>query len=242
MPLRERTGIDKLSSDQEIKRFLPLWKAKDLFQSGELYLRQVAALRSEDPRESRLPDVLLDTIARGPFSKEVNDFVVGLLRICESQADIVFASSWFLPGSTEQEARMWKKYGGGSEGGIVIESSLERLISVVPDDIMLSFGIGLIRYIPAEMSYVDAVNLNEYRSVPFLLKVSDHEDDREVRLFQRYAGPRLEPQGLRLPIDWLQLVRSIRLSPLCPAETRKAIYAEFVTKGVPRSLFEYDGA
>ena len=162
--------------------------------------------------------------------------------VCEDQATGVFASCWFLPGCSEQEGRMWSKYGGGPDGGIVIISSLERLISALPDDIMLSFGIGSVRYIVPDMSYMDAFNLNEYRSAPFLLKLRNHQDDREVRLYQRHRGPLREPNCLRTRINCQRLVRSIRLSPLCSIETREAIYTEFTTKGLPKSLFDYEEA
>jgi hypothetical protein len=221
-------------------RFLRLWKAKDLFRTGELYLTQVSALRLEDPRESRLPRVLQDTFSRFPFSPQVKEFMAHFTKVCEDQATGVFASCWFLPGSPQQEHRMWSKYGGGSDGGLVLISSLDRLISALPDDIMLSFGIGSVRYIIPDMSYMEAFHLNEYRSAPFLLKLHNHQDDREVRLYQWHRGPLREPNCLRTRINCEPLVRSIRLSALCSAETRKAIYMEFTTKGLPKTFFDYD--
>jgi hypothetical protein len=105
---------------------------------------------------------------------------------------------------------------------------------------MLSLGIGSVRYILPDMSYMEAFDLNEYRSVPFLLKLHNHQDDREVRLYQRHRGPLREPNCLRTRISCKRLVGSIRLSPLCSAERRKAIHAEFTRKWLPRDLFDYD--
>src|SRR5437667_11417410 len=115
MLVRERIGLEEFRPDQELWRFLPLWKAKDLFRTGELYLTQISALRLEDPRESRLPHVLHDTFSRLQFSPEVKEFMAHFIEVCEDQATGVFASCWFLPGSPQQEQRMWSKYGGGSD-------------------------------------------------------------------------------------------------------------------------------
>lgn len=106
-------------------------------------------------------------------------------QVCESQADGVYASCWFMPGSAEQEKRMWDKYGGGLSGGVRIDSTVERLISSLPEE---DFGLGMIRYIRPDISFSEAFDLNQYRSMPFLLKLSDNEDDREIRLFTRYRG------------------------------------------------------
>jgi len=237
MSVNERIGLEELKPNQELWRFLPVWKAEDLFRTGELYLAQVSALRLQDPRESRLPQVLHDTFSRLPFSPQVKEFMAHFIEVCEDQATGVFASCWFLPGAAEQEHRMWCTYGGGSDGGLVLISSLDRLISALPDDIMLSFGIGVVRYIRPDIDYMEAFHLNEYRSAPFLLKLHNHQDDREVRLYQRYRGPLREPNCLRTYINLKRLIHSIRLSPMCSAETRKAIYSEFTTKGLPKELF-----
>ena len=50
--------------------------------------------------------------------------------------------------------------------------------SALPEDIMLSFGIGVVRYIRPNIDYMEAFHLNEYRSAPFLLKLHNHQDDR----------------------------------------------------------------
>jgi hypothetical protein len=242
MPVKEHIGLEEFKPNQELWRFFPLWKAEDLFRTSELYLTQVSTLRLQDPRESRLPDVLREAFSRLPLSPEVRRFMAHYIEICEDQATGVFASCWFLPGSPEQERRMWSKYGGGSDGGLVLVSSLDRLISALPDDMMLSFGIGSVRYIVPDMDYMEAAfGLNGYRDTPFLLKLRNHEDDREVRLFQRYRGPLRHPNCLRTRISFQRLVRSIRLSPLYSAEERKAIYSGYTTKGIPKDFFEYDG-
>ena len=239
MPLRERIGLDDFPPNQELWRFIPTYKAQDLFQTGQLYLTEVSALREKDPHESKLPRVLSDTFSRLPFSPQVKEFMAHFLEVCEDQATGVFASCWFLPGTPEQEDRMWRQYGGGSDGGLLLISSLDRLIAALPDDIMLSFGVGIIRYIRPDITYVEALQLNEYRSAPFLLKLHDHQDDREVRLYQRYRGRLQHPNCLRTKVSLNRLIRSIRLSPICSLKKREAIYSEFITKGLPKELFEY---
>jgi hypothetical protein len=244
--LRETFGLDNISGDQRIWRFLTLDKAKDLLRTFELYLCQVSILRNEDPRESRLPTVLHDLVENGPWKPAIKDFVTDAHRVCESQADGVYASCWFIPGSAEQEKRMWEKYGGGLSGGVRIDSTIERLISSLPEE---DFALGMIRYIRPDLSFSEAFDLNQYRSTPFLLKLSDHEDDREIRLFTRYRGlpsakrfvpvpNRLARRGIRVLIDGERLIEKVRLSPICSQERRTMICEEFTSKGVPMSLID----
>jgi hypothetical protein len=244
--LRDSLGLDSISGDQRIWRFLTLDKAKDLLRTFELYLCQVSILRNEDPRESRLPTVLHDLAEQGPWKPALKDFLSEAHQVCESQADGVYASCWFIPGSGEQEKRMWDKYGGGLSGGVRIDSTIERLITSLPEE---DFELGMIRYIRPDISFSEALDLNQYRSMPFLLKLSDHEDDREIRLFTRYRGllsgkrfvpvpNRLERRGIRVLIDGERLIEKVRLSPVCSQETRTAIYEEFTSKGVPNSLVD----
>ena len=142
--LREILGLDSISGDQRIWRFLTLDKAKDFLKTFELYLCQVSILRNEDPRESRLPTVLHDLVENGPWEPALKDFLSEVHQVCESQADGVYASCWFIPGSAEQEKRMWDKCGGGLSGGVRIDSTVERLISSWLEE---DFGLGMIRYI-----------------------------------------------------------------------------------------------
>ena len=243
--LRYSLGLDSISGDQRIWRFLTLDKAKDLLRTFELYLCQISILRNEDPRESRLPTVLHDLVENGPWKPPLKDFLSEAHQVCERQADGVYASCWFIPGSAEQEKRMWDKYGGGLSG-VRIDSTIERLISSLPEE---DFGLGMIRYIPGDLSFSEAFDLNQYRSTPFLLKLSDHEDDREIRLFTRCRGlpsgkrfvpvpNRLERRGIRVLIDGERLIEKLCLSPICSEETRTAIYEEFTSRGVPNSLID----
>jgi hypothetical protein len=80
----------------------------------------------------------------------------------------------------------------------------------------------------------------------FLLKLSKHEDDQEVRLFKRYRG--LSGKGfkavremdkcvaLRVLIDLPHLFKAIKISPICPEGTKEEIYNEFTHKQVPAGL------
>jgi hypothetical protein len=238
MPLKEEIGLDSIVREQQIWRFQPMWKARDFLETRELYLTQVSELRKEDPQEARLPAVLKESFSRLQVPAAGRQLLNEFIRVCEDQATGVFASCWFLPGSPSHEKRMWAKYGGGSEGGLVLITTLGRLISSLPDDMMLSFGIGSIRYIPPTMSYFEAFHLNEYRSAPFLLKLHDHQDDREIRVYQRYRGPLRHPHCLRPRINVTKLLQGIRLSPLCSEKIKKEIYDELVGYGLPKKLIK----
>jgi hypothetical protein len=54
-----------------------------------------------------------------------------------------------------------------------IDSTIERLISSLPEE---DFGLGMICYIEPDISFSEAFHLNQYRSMPFLLKLSNHQD------------------------------------------------------------------
>ncbi len=199
--------MDGIEAEQEVWRFMPWRHAKDLLFNAQLRLAQVSALRREEPRESRLPAVLHDGQARSysvqadgrivmsvqPLTQPAKDFMAFMLRACEDQATGVFASCWFLPGSPAQEKRMWEKY-----GNVRISSTIGGLTRALPDDRMLSFGIGRVRYISSDIEYSDAFSLNEYRSAPLLLKLKSHRNDREIRLYQRHRGPLREAECLKV--------------------------------------------
>jgi hypothetical protein len=154
MPLDEQIGLETLPDDQEIWRFLDRRKLSDLICSGSLRLSRISELRKPeiDERESRLPSVVREVLQRIPLNEESKSVIDRMLETCEDQAFDVFASCWFLPGTAEEERRMWTEFGGGKGGGIRINSTLRRLISSLPADDRRSFGIGRIRYIPDDIS------------------------------------------------------------------------------------------
>jgi hypothetical protein len=176
--LHSHLGLDEIPGAQEIWRFLDMMKAKDLFKTSELYLRQVSMLRFEDLEESRLPSVIQRTVANGPMSAAVKKSFAEMCQICESQADGLYASCWFIPGSAEQEERMWRKYGGGSSGGICIVSTIKLLVESLPS---ADFELGKIRYIHPEISFLEAFRLNQYRSMPFSL------NSQNMKMIKRFA-------------------------------------------------------
>ena len=81
---------------------------------------------------------------------------------------------------------MWKQFGGCEEGGARINSTIQRLISSLPTDAQRLFGIGRVQYIRRDISYQGIFELGQYCSMPFLLKLEDHTDEREIRLFERF--------------------------------------------------------
>lgn len=243
MPLEERIGLDDLPDAQEIWRFLDRRKVSDLTQSGSLRLSRVSELRKIDVRESRLPSVLGEVLQRVVSSERAKEFVGKMPEACENQAVDVFASCWFLPGSREEEQKMWREFGGGNEGGIRIDSTLRRLLSSLPSDIRRSFGVGRIRYIRDDISYPEVLELGQYQSMPFLLKLEDHINEREVRLFERRHLPQLhwevqqeQPPCTRFRITDTDLINSIAISPICPSAIAKDITEELVQWRFPKEL------
>src|ERR1700733_2248127 len=112
-------GMEGIDPDQELWRFLDLWKAHDLFRTGELYMRQVALFRSVDPRESKLPDVISETFRRrNHVNPELQRFIEEMLDAAENQATSLYASCWYLPNPLMDSGRMWNDFGGGDRGGV----------------------------------------------------------------------------------------------------------------------------
>jgi hypothetical protein len=193
MPLNERIGLEDLPDDQKIWRVLNRRKLSDLTHSGSLRLSRISDLRKPeiDERESRLSSVMREVLQRVPVNERAKAFIDKMLEICENQAFDIFASCWFLPGTREEERRMWREFGGGNEGGIRVNSTLRHLLSSLPTDARRSFGIGRVRYIRDDISYPEVFALGQYHSMPFLSKLEDHINEREVRLFERFHRPQM---------------------------------------------------
>lgn len=226
--------MDGIDVDQELWRFLDLWKANDLFHTGELYMRQVALLRSIDPHESKLPKVIRETFRqRSQVNAEQQRFIEEMLDIAENQSTSVYASCWYLPKPSLNAERMWHDFGGGKRGGVCLTTTLRRLEQALLDD---RFEIGAIRYIPREMSFHEAFNLNQYRSIPFLLKLADHESECELRLFKRFRWSP-QPGFLRPKVDLQALIKNIRISPLLNEEQDRRLRALYIDNGMPADLF-----
>ena len=174
MPLNERIGLDGLSADQKIWRFLNRQKVVDLTTKNSLRLSRIFDLRKIDEREGRLPSVLGEVFEQVAHSEAARRFIRDMLGACENQALNVFCSCWFLPGTSEQEQKMWKQFGGREEGGARINSTIQRLISSLPTDAQHFFGIGRVQYIRRDIELprdyragsiqIDAVSLETRRS------------------------------------------------------------------------------
>jgi hypothetical protein len=228
MPLSERIGLDDLSNDEQTWRFLDRRKLTDLILTGSLRLTRISDLRQLDQRESHLPCVMRDVLGRVTSNEEAKAFIMTLLDACENQAFNVFASCWFLPGTEEENRRMWEEFGGGKEGGVRLNSTLRRLASSVPTDARRPFGIGRIQYIREDISYPEIAALGEYKSMPFLMKLENYTNEREIRLFERFHRPQCDwdiqkeqPPCTRFSITDTDLIKSITISPICSNQTKQ---------------------
>jgi hypothetical protein len=216
----------------------------ELFAGGEIRLSRVSDLRKEDRRESRLP-ALFNRALRRVLPDEARAFFNQMNRLCEDQAFGVFASCWFVPGTAADEDRMWHKYGGGREGGIKIVSTLDRLVDALPTDARRTFGLGRTLYVLPDSSILDTWNLNHYRSIPFLLKLKEHHQDNEVRLYERYhVPPWEEDRGRQTNISRKfrfgdsDLIQSVSISPLCTNDVRESIREDLLRLHLPRILLD----
>jgi hypothetical protein len=245
MPLSEQIGLEDIPGDQAIWRFLDRRKLSDLTSSGSLRLSRISELRKLDQRESRLPSVIREVLQRFSLNEDGTAFVDEMLKICEDQAFDTFASCWFLPGTREEELRMWQEFGGGNEGGVRISSTLRCLLSSLPTNGRRLFGIGHVRYIRDDISYPEVLALGQYHSMPFLLKLEDHINEREIRLFERFRLPQMhwdvrqeQPPCTRFRIADTNLIGSIGISPMCSSAIVQDITDELMQWRFPRTLIE----
>src|SRR6185436_15815907 len=111
--LGQTIGLEEFTPDQEIWRFIPWQRAKDLIFKGELYLSSINTLREIfDGKECRLPEILFKAMAASPAADSTKEFMLSNFRQIEAHSNIVFASCWFLPSdsSLEAEREMWKEF------------------------------------------------------------------------------------------------------------------------------------
>src|ERR1035441_3638832 len=93
--LGQTVGLDELHPDQEIWRFMPWRRAKDLIFKNELFLSSINTLRKIDLRECRLPEILSQAVVASPADDRIKEFMLSSFNQIEAHANIVFASCWF---------------------------------------------------------------------------------------------------------------------------------------------------
>jgi hypothetical protein len=79
--------------------------------------------------------------------------------------------------------------------------------------------------------------------MPFLLKLENHTNEREVRLFERFHLPQTQwdakpeqPPCTRFRIAATNLIDSIAISPICSAEIAQDISNELLQWSLPKEL------
>jgi hypothetical protein len=194
--LGQTIGLAEFNPDQEIWRFMPWHRAKDLIFRNELYLSSINILRKQfDNRECRLPEILAKAVVASPADDRIKEFMLSSFKQIEAHSDIVFASCWFLPSDSSPEAErgMWEEFGNHPEGGIRVRSTIRSLVEAIPETERSTFGLGKIHYLPNFIRADEAFDLKgrvlpgQYLSNPFLLKVEQYHKERELRLFHRWT-------------------------------------------------------
>ena len=129
----------------------------------------------------------------------------------------IYINCWH--GSETESAAMWRQYGTAA-GSIAIQSTYERLVSVLPDE---SY-IGLVQY----MDYSNPKNQIPWGNImsPFMHKRKEFEYEKEVRAFI-WNREDLEienlPLGIKKDIDIDKVVETIRVQPTTPDWIRTII-------------------
>jgi hypothetical protein len=194
--LGQTIGLEEFTPEQEIWRFMPWHRAKDLVFKNEIYLSSINTLREKiDIKECRLPEILSKAVVASPADYRIKEFMRSSFKQLEAHSDIVFASCWFLPSdsSIEAERGMWEEFGDHPEGGIRVRSTIRSLVAAIPETERVTFGLGRIHYLPNSIRADEAFDLKghvlpgQYLSNPFLLKMEKYQKERELRLFHRWT-------------------------------------------------------
>ena len=205
--LGQTIGLEEFTPDQEIWRFMPWHRAKDLIFKNELYLSSISTLREKiDIKECRVPEVLPKAVVASPADDRIKEFMLSSYKQLEAHSDSVFASCWFLPShsSPKAERGMWEEFGNHAEGGIRVRSTIRSLVAAIPMTERSTFGLGRIHYLPNSIRADEAFDLKglvpgQYLSNPFLLKLEKYHKERELRLFHRWTGLTLKKARLWPP-------------------------------------------
>jgi hypothetical protein len=152
-----------------------------------------------------------------PLTDEQMNQLIELLRYGRRiSVPQFFVSCWHM--NEHESAAMWRLYTQSHES-ICVQSTFTRLAAVLP-----SYGnVGVIRYLDYETETVAEDNLFNF----IMCKRRSFEHEREVRavIWEQLGGPaggdeirsRCTPFGLPVPVDLVQLIEAILVSPTSPA-------------------------
>jgi hypothetical protein len=220
------TAIDDTATP--LWRYLGLAKFLSLVVTGKLYFSQMALLGDayEGTVTSKNYESELETYRR------VNEVKPGahptpeqMQNFRRTMREYSFVNCWHQ--NAVESSAMWREY-TAADGGVVIESTVERLVRAVDTFAGLAY-VGKVTYIDFENGMIGRNSL----FLPLLTKRKNFEHEREIRAFLlERGGPaafgvrdyvRGVRDGIALPIRLDDLAISIRVSPGSPAWFRTSI-------------------
>lgn len=206
---KEHPSINTPSSDQEIWRYMDLWKFLDIIDNSRLFLSQ--ALHFEDKLDGRFP--ISKRIPSNHELKQIDSFSQHFLKYTH------YISCW----SSEKHETypLWKIY-SDYRTAVAIKSTIGDLIASVSNDEKDQY-IGKINYVDPNGKYYFDGNIFQF----FYEKRNYFEFEKEIRLITILNKDRKEildlPSGISIKIKPEMLIKEIKLAPLADESFKKLI-------------------
>jgi hypothetical protein len=225
-------------------RYMSLPRLNQLL-AGEAWFSSVLSLRGmNDPFEGEGMVLPSEIDAALQKQDELSQFLVGREEHAEGHRAVGFAEGFAEPTldgterfldwsakarcawcwfSAEHESHgMWKNYG---KQGVVVETTAERLIQVLPQE--HDFLIGDVRYVDPRPAHdqstlmIEPANLQPYILRPYLLKRLEYRDEHEIRVVSRCVVG-IDGACIKLTAPE-KLIRTIKIYPTADRSLFNAI-------------------
>ncbi|NQX15087.1 DUF2971 domain-containing protein [Rathayibacter sp. VKM Ac-2857] len=228
MRFENRPDIDDLEDDVVLWRYVDLFRYLDLLQTGELYFAR--ADKMEDPWEGS--NGAINISLRAELFAEHN---VPLGSSAERWARFVrehfYLNCWYR-GLGESYA-MWRLYGAAGKG-VAIRTTAGRLKSALRGEPSAVLAAAVVQYadysalhIPGDIIFIPLVYKREsfsyereYRLIAAWFPGAEQELDPVTGQIVNIDNP---PASLREPVDVLELIEAVFVSPDAPEWEAKVI-------------------
>jgi hypothetical protein len=212
MPYAAHSVFEAPAGNPRIWRFMNFHKFVSMITTGSLYFSRLDKLG--DPFEG------LHTKARIQFDEKVYDsydssqsseygksVIRGMHLDPYEQRRKSFVNCWHM---NEYETELlWSRY-SFMDGGVAIQSTFERLKSCL--NVANAVYIGMIKYKDWE---TERTPIDSNMMKPIVTKRINYRDERELRaaIVTRYNRRKQTQLGMNVPVDLIELVESVYISP-----------------------------
>lgn len=206
---KEHSSINTPPSNQEIWRYMDLWKFLDIIDNSRLFLSQ--ARHFEDKLEGRFP--VSKRIPPDHDLKQIDSFAERFLKYTH------YINCWSL--EKYETYPLWKIY-SDYRTAVAIKSTIGDLIASISEDEKDQY-IGKISYVDPNGKYYFDGNIFQF----FYEKRNYFGFEKEVRLITILDQDQKEildlPPGISIKIKPEVLIKEIKLAPLADQSFKKLI-------------------